>query len=163
MSFQEATDSLSVMAQNLSLAPLQEPDPVPFTFETIGWKVLAAVLIVMAAATIIALIRHYRKNRYRRQALSELNQLTSAEQLGHGLITLKRTAISIYGREQVASLTGAPWYAFLDEKTKGKTRLSSYEAQLSAYVFEEKVPAESDRKAIIEQIENWIKNHRATS
>jgi len=155
-------DSLEMKMQSLNLAPLQEPDPVGFSFETIGWKILALLLFLIASWLLLAFINRYRKNKYRRDALNQLNNTPAEERLALGLVLLKSTAIAVYGREQVASLTGAAWLEFLDLKTRGKSNFSEYHRQLGGYIFDGQLPSEADRKKIVEQIQNWISSHHVS-
>jgi hypothetical protein len=64
----------------------------------------------------------WQQNRYRREAIAELarheENLRDAARRATALVAvaelLKRTAITAFPREQVAGLTGAAWFAFLD-------------------------------------------------
>ena len=66
--------------------------------------------LVAAGFAIAAVVRHRQRNAYRREALREL---ASADARDISAI-LKRAALAAFPREQVASLSGPAWLAFLD-------------------------------------------------
>lgn len=75
-----------------------------------GWWIVAAAGLAAAAIVAAAAVARYRRNAYRREALHRLDTVDPA-----GISTvLKRAALAAWPREQVASLTGAAWLAFLD-------------------------------------------------
>jgi len=103
------------------LRDIHLPGPVPFWPPAPGWWLLA-VLVVLLLVLAGWLWKRYRRMAYRRAALLELQQLRQA--LAHGQedtpiivglsILLRRVAISRYGRQQVAALSGTAWLEFLD-------------------------------------------------
>lgn len=95
-----------------NLADLVLPPAISF------WPPAAGVWIVggtAVAAVAVACWRgwqRYRADAYLRRALVELGKVSSAEQVS---AVLKRAAMVAYGRERVASLTGAGWTSFIRE------------------------------------------------
>jgi len=91
-----------------------------------GWYILSGLLLIGFAWFGYRLLQHWMRNRYRRTALSELkllaNRIDNPEERDAGLrqipVLLKRTALSVYPRYQVASLTGTDWHQFLNSKLK---------------------------------------------
>ena len=91
-----------------------------------GWYFLSGLLLIGLAWFGYRLLQHWMRNRYRRAALSELQWLTDRldnhEERDANLrqipVLLKRTALSVYPRYEVASLTGAGWHQFLNSKLK---------------------------------------------
>ena len=81
--------------------------------QTIGWYVVLALAAVILAWQALKWYRAWRKDRYRRQALAELVN-TNPEQLS---ALLKRTALSAWPRNRIASLTGGEWLRFLNDST----------------------------------------------
>lgn len=88
-----------------------QPPPPAWTPQTIGWYVLFAFAGLLVLWILIHSIRRWLANRYRREALREL-ELLPADQFS-GL--LKRTALVAWPREKVASLSGDEWLNFLNE------------------------------------------------
>ncbi len=98
------------------------PEAVAWTPQTIGWYLLVALLVVLAAWVAVRLRRRWVADRFRRQALAELarieRDLDAPESREAALRSLpallKRTALAAAPRRQVASLAGADWLSFLD-------------------------------------------------
>ena len=113
-------------------------------------------------------------NCYRREALTELAQqetkLADANRRAAAITTiaelLKRTALSAFPRESVASLTGAAWLAFLN-RTRGRARmLSNDKGEWFERVAYEPGTAQSLDEQQIRELavfaHDWITHHRAT-
>ncbi len=89
-----------------------------------GWYYLFGILLLVVAWFVYVAIRNWNSNRYRRAALHQLRLL--AEDIGDSEkrdaalrqvpVLLKRTALSVYPRSQLASLTGKNWLDFLNSK-----------------------------------------------
>src|SRR5262249_17607722 len=82
-------------------------------------RIAIAVLLVGAIVGLWQFLRYRRANRYRREALAELARVANAgmapsECLAQLAVLLRRTALAAFPREQVASLAGPAWLAFLD-------------------------------------------------
>ena len=90
----------------------------------VGWYLLFGVLLVVLSWFTYTLIRRWINNRYRRVALQQLQLLAediqNTDNRDTGLrqipVLLKRTALSVYPRSQLASLTGRNWHDFLNSK-----------------------------------------------
>lgn len=126
---------------------LSETSP-DFTF----WILcLSALCIVIAIAYLIKyyLIRHYRHNLYRKQALKQIKRIYQ-DYLDHktnlrvylqksqGL--LKQTALTAYANQKtgdvsVASLTGSAWYDFLLKRLGQKRRKQALLGQIQIEDF----------------------------
>jgi len=134
------------------------PPPIPWWPPAPGWRWLiafAAWAIVWLAARAFS---RWRKNVYRREALALLRQpsasLASLPEL------VKRTALSAYPRESVASLTGDSWLAFLDRtgNTKAFTQGPGRRLVDLAYTPDAEMP-ESERTELVAAVGQWIERH----
>lgn len=104
-------------------------------------------------------------NRYRREALAELDRLTRTSppprQLSVNLALLvRRTALAAFPREQVAALTGAAWLSFLDG-TYGGTGFSNgpgRDLETAAY---RPSPSSDNLSPLIDLVRRWIEVHHA--
>lgn len=112
-----ARDALAGLDQ---LRELPLPAPVSYWPQTWAWALLAALLLAGGAWAAIAGWRRHRRNRYRRQALAELDRLmraAAADPLAaRGLpALLKHTAMAAQagGGPPVAALHGQDWIAYL--------------------------------------------------
>ena len=87
-----------------------------------GWYVVAAILLLLVVWFIFRSLRHRKDNRYRITALREFRTLAEDIRQGQNPDTslrqipglLKRTALSAYPRNEVASLHGEDWHRFLN-------------------------------------------------
>jgi hypothetical protein len=111
-----------------ALADIVLPEAVSLTPVTLGWKLLAGLLILALLAAAAAAYRRYRRNRYRREALAELKVLSATvggdgegkvEALRTLPVLLRRVALSADDRATVASLSGEAWLGYLDAHYPG--------------------------------------------
>lgn len=96
------------------------PAAVSWWPQTPGWWWLGAALLAFIAHRGWRALRHWYRNRYRREAAARL-QLLAESQPPAGLVPeinrlLKLTALAAYSREQVARLSGNDWVAFLNAR-----------------------------------------------
>jgi hypothetical protein len=158
------------------LKPLQElplPDTVSYTPQTIGWVLLAVMLLVALGVAIGVARRRREKQRYRRVALAELagiearlaSNQADREQRASALAAIprliKRTALAIAPREQVAALSGGEWLAFL-QRTRGRfDARSGALLALASYAPAEVVAgiSDGDAAALIDHARDWIERH----
>ncbi len=121
------------------LRDIHLPAPVSFWPPAPGWWILALLIVIMLF-TAVWLWRRHRRRAYRRMALKELHQLQQALQAGKTetsiiaelSILLRRTAISRYGRQQVAGLQGKDWLVFLDRTGRDTHFTTQGQALLNA-------------------------------
>lgn len=134
-----------------------------------GWWVLVCLMLVVIAL----LVWYWNKSpRLPRQgvldtALRELDRLPkqyakdSKILLRELSVLLRRVAISRYGREKVAGLTGAAWVDFLD-KQAGKTLFKGrFEAVLTELPYRPETQVET--AALMQAIREWIKLQQGKS
>lgn len=133
---------------------LAMPESVPFWPPAPGWWLVLALLLLLAAVVLIKLVRNYRANAYRRAALAELEQLESTVDF---VGMLKRTALSAWPREDVASLGGERWLAWL-----GETGASPVPAELQPVLLDAPYSdlGKEAPPALREFVANWIRSHR---
>ncbi len=124
------------------------------------------IALIAALAGLHRLYRRWRGNRYRREAMGELRTLREdydrhgddAQYLGEYQALLKRVALTRFSREDVASLTGESWVAFLD-RTSGSQEFSMGKGQI--LVEAEYLPEPiADVDALHELGALWIKRHQ---
>lgn len=142
---------------------LQEPEAIEFTFDAIGWSILMGIGAIGIMVFAIIRIRRYQKNKYRRAAIKTIvnHQHDNAEALVKTLsMALKRVAMNTYGREKVASLSGAHWLDFLME-TCPKTNRYDMELVLEGTYNHELIrEMDAERQNELKRsVTYWIQHH----
>lgn len=108
-----------------ALRDIHTPGMIESWPPAVGWWVLAAVLLIASIAAVIWVLRRWRANQYRREALAEMDLLLSQNKQDHQdreyLVALqqllKRVALTKFPRESVAGLYGEAWLQFLDRSS----------------------------------------------
>lgn len=148
------------------------PAPVSWWPPAPAWYwVLGLVLVLVLVLAIRALI-HWQRSCYRREALAELSRI---EQRLHSptdraaiLLALaellKRVALTAFPREQVATLTGAPWFAFLDRTASGLSFSDGLGMAWETSVYDRRAADTLDGQklqCLTWSIRHWITYHHA--
>lgn len=143
------------------LEPIVSPGALSLLPQTPGWWVLAGWLLSLVLIAIWRWRVRWLASGYRRQAQAELQKLLN-ETMAPGSASaaiasvVKRTALAAYPREQVASLSGAEWAAFLEESTGGDSKVAAGSAQLAQAAYRSDIEPEQ----IVEPARRWIERHR---
>jgi len=146
------------------------PGPVPWWPPTPGWYWMIAFVIIVLLTVLIKGFIRWQHNRYRREALAELARqeaaLENAELRSPALLALaellKCTALTAFRREQVATLTGAKWFAFLDHTARGLKFSDGLGSMLENAVYDPRAAGALDEQklhALVRAIHRWIKRH----
>jgi len=148
------------------------PQPAPYWPPAPGWYVAFACAAFVAVWFCWRLFRNWRANAYRRAALVELSRLRALIAKGERELAMrkfpeliKRTAMAVWPRKQVAPLTGCDCLQFLDKR--GNTNLfTGDDGRLladMAYAGTRKLNMITDdqMRALLQAAENWIRKHRA--
>ncbi|GGZ91717.1 DUF4381 domain-containing protein [Algibacter mikhailovii] len=152
--------------QNIELSPIITPDPIPFTMDTIGWKILFIVLACLILFIAYTYYKKYKQNAYRRTAISNIQKLmhskenTISTNIVQIMFLLKQTALQTYSRKQVASLEGENWLNFLDSKLNQAVFIK-YKTSIASAVYKGEY-TNSDSFKMDEFASNsikWIKHH----
>ena len=61
--------------QDIKLNPIITPNPIPFTIDTIGWKVLLILLFLILLFIAYRFYKNYKHNAYRRDAIYQIQNL----------------------------------------------------------------------------------------
>ena len=109
------------------LADIAMPAPMPYLPQTWGWAALAMIVMAIIGWLAWRAIRRHRANRYRREALAELNALERQlgensrrpEALAGMAALLKRVALAAWPRPEVAALSGPAWAEFVRSHSGG--------------------------------------------
>ena len=110
----------------VNLKDIHLPPPVSFWPPAPGWWILALLLISTLFIGGVWLYRKYKKSKPKTEALRILKDLQILYQNSHDELVslrnlsnlLRRTALTYYVNDTVASLQGSSWLEFLDETGK---------------------------------------------
>lgn len=151
---------------NDDIGTLIEPPPVEFTFGAPGWYVLGSLLLFSLFAITVLFVRHYRRNQYRRDALSWLAgreqhlQKTPDVLLYDATTLLKRIVMLRYGRE-FASIRGRDWIALLNSSCRS-TLFADEDADWITHALYAPggTIAGEEVQRYLNKTRTWIKRHR---
>ncbi len=124
-----SVNNLPATTTNIPTDPLGKlkdihlPDPVSWWPLALGWWVLLLLMLMIIALGIYFYIRSQQQTRQEiivEQALQHFDTLQTQSLSNKTLIIelsalLRRTAISLYGREKIANLAGKNWLLFLNQ------------------------------------------------
>ena len=133
------------------------------------WPLRMAIVLV-AVLTVLAIWRfahHYRANRYRREALSELDRMrwttdAAPDRLAAQLsLLVRRTALGAFPRETIAPLIGNAWLAFLDRSYGGDEFSRGAGRWLVSAPYQQTAPGRDELNALRGLVDRWIRVHHA--
>jgi Domain of unknown function (DUF4381) len=124
--------------------------------QTIGWYVLFGLLAALAAWLLYRAIRSWLANRYRREALREL-QLAPVGAISE---ILKRAALTVWPRQPVAFLTGHAWLQFLKESSGMDEFRWKPGSQIEEVALARERPTPSLEQDLRRVASAWIRRHR---
>ncbi len=145
------------------------PPPVSWMPQTPAWYVAAGLLILLLAWLGVRAVHSYRRNRYRRAALTELEQIRKAtlnnpEALATLPELVKRVAFQVAPREKVAALSGDSWLLFLDRSYRGTGFTTGPGRLLPAISYRGPSDITPEQAAgLMDLVATWIRRHRAVA
>ena len=136
------------------------PDAVGWWPLAPGWYVIFLGLIIAATWAALRFIQNWNNNRFRREALLELETITPSDLPS----LVKRVCLCLCQREQVASLSGEEWLRFLDQSgsTTNFTQGPGKNLLDLSYSPETSINKDSSEYSELKNcIRNWIQNAAA--
>lgn len=139
------------------------PGPVAWLPQTPGWWIVVGWLLAVLLLLAWQFARRRQRNRYRRDALTELRSIAAQTELGPAesaqriAALLKRTALAAYPRKDVAALYGRDWAQFLRESAGNDPQIAEAADLLAAAAYRPDV----DGSALTGPARRWIRLHRA--
>jgi hypothetical protein len=142
---------------------LVTPEPVSWLPQTPGWWIVLGWLVAMLLLAGRQVIRRRRRNRYRRDALAELEAIEADASIEPAVAAqriaavLKRTALVAYPRQDVAGLYGADWARFLTESADNDPQIAKAADDLAAAAYR----PDANPQVLSSPARRWIRRHRA--
>ncbi|WP_163834040.1 DUF4381 domain-containing protein [Spartinivicinus ruber] len=146
------------------LAPLAQPEPISQWPMAPGWWLLAALILLIAGFASYKFYRRRMQRRYRQQASQLLDNYWQTYQRQQNLAAfitacnqlLKQVAITAYGRNRVAALTGQAWQQFLlAHQPSNAVQLPDDFFGISQYQAQPNIPADKLKDFTY----RWINHH----
>jgi len=137
------------------LHDLALPPAVPWWPPGPGWYVVIGVLLAGAVLLVFRTAARHRANAYRRAALRELAVAPDAANIAE---LLRRTALAIAPRNEIAEKTGAAWLDWLAQHCPDLPS-DVVRRQLTSGIYERPV-ANDDISALRQYAARWIAKHR---
>ena len=157
-----------------NLYDIVAPGPVSWWPPAPGWYVIGVILVCLIGLALGHTVRQRRRNRFRREALAELDQILASmgdsRQKISALRTLpglvKRTALAGFDRQYVAQLSGTAWLEFLNQ-TGSTDRFTKKPGSLLgelSFQKEEQLEAlpEESVQQLLRLVRQWIKRHQTS-
>ena len=157
---------MSVDNPLVNLKDIHLPPPVSFWPPAPGWWILAVLLISSLFFGGVLFYRRHKKRKPKTEALRILKDLQILYQNSQDEMVslrnlsnlLRRTALTFYDNDEVASLQGSSWLEFLDKTGKTKEFSQGAGKVLGNEEFQQKV--NPDMTALFLLVKNWISSSR---
>lgn len=151
------------------LVETQAPEAISWLPQTLGWKLLAGIALLLLIIKSYQLYQGYQRNAYRREALAWLKRCQQTDSLDLYMqlpSLLRETALSAYKRTEITQLTGSQWEHWLDQQcqqTSFSTSCPNILHQLSYMPINSHDVHTEQYQVLLEQIRLWIKHHRRSN
>lgn len=132
------------------------PPAVPWWPLAPGWYLVIALALVAAAWMTHRALKHWQSNAYRREAARELASLESSAAIAE---LLRRTALAIAPRSEIAEKTGTAWLDWLTAQFP-EPMPDTVRTQLTVGVYNPS-PAKQEFSALRDYATRWIKFHHS--
>ena len=157
---------MSIENPLVNLKDIHLPPPVSFWPPAPGWWILAVLLITSLFFGGVWFFRRYKKRKPKTEALRILKDLQILHQNSQDEVAslrnlsnlLRRTALTFYDNDEVASLHGSSWLEFLDKTGKTKEFSKGAGKVLGNEVFQQIV--NPDMNALFPLVKKWISSSR---
>ena len=153
-----ASKTVAIYEDAANLANLHDivmPEPVSWWPLAPGWLLGAACLLLVLLYHVWRSWKTWRANAYRREALRQAGKATSLAEIG---AILRRCALVLAPRDEVASLQGEAWPAWLRQRAPGWQEGELTEALASSLYSPE--ASTIDLEALRSRAVDWISTHR---
>ena len=157
---------MSVENPLVNLKDIHLPPPVSFWPPAPGWWILAVLLISSLFFGGVWFYRRHKKRKPKNEAFRILKDLQILYQNSQDEVALlrnlsnllRRTALTFYDNDEVASLQGSSWLEFLDKTGKTKEFSQGAGKVLGNEVFQQKI--NPDMNALFPLVKKWISSSR---
>lgn len=141
------------------------PDAVSWWPQAPGWRYVGILLLILLGWYAWRRVRHWLRNRYRREALRALDGLEREHRQQASLLVplsrlLKATALQMAPREEVAALSGEAWPLWLNIQVKQPVFTDTSCRLLSVTQYQSSTSADPDEIAeLFRNARTWLIRH----
>jgi hypothetical protein len=139
------------------------PTAISWWPQTTGWWFVAAGLGGLALYKGWKHLRHWYRNRYRREATARLQSLAekgdNTDIVSEINRVLKLTALVAYSREQVARLSGDEWVGFLNRHCSASPFSADLGRLLALAPYKAETVNGSTGQQLLDASLTWVKKH----
>ena len=150
---------------NSALAPFNEPEIIVEMNhwpQTWGWYVLVTLGVIWILNKLLARLKGWWRNRYRREALSRLRGIASMptpERTVAANELLKIVGVYVYGRELLATISDRDWYDLLNASIDVPVFTDALQSSMSAALYRGQELTAAEAAAYLAAIDYWLKTH----
>ena len=139
------------------------PGGISWLPQTMGWLWLGLAMLALALHYGWRVLKHWYRNRYRREALLRLRALANKNDPGEIIADINRvlkiTAVVAYSRANVAKLSGQPWVDFLNRQCE-QPPFSGEQMELLASAVYRRQETGSQHSQLLQASALWVEQHR---
>ncbi|MCB1676591.1 MAG: DUF4381 domain-containing protein [Halioglobus sp.] len=140
------------------------PPAVNWLPQTAGWWWLGGAVLVFIAWRAWRCLRHWYRNRYRREAAARLRALSptagTAVRIEDINRLLKLTALVAYPRGTVARLSGEQWVDFLNRQCQSPPFSPQQTRLLALGAYRDQALDTTCARALLDASLAWVREHR---
>ncbi len=149
-----------MQAQQLSLRDIHLPETIGWWPPAIGWWISALLMIMLITIAILLYKRITRKTAVKTAkkillSIKQNSSLADKEKLVALSELMRRVAVSLSPRKEIASLTGQAWLDYLDGTVKGAPFSSGVGTALADH-YKKECPDDLDINRLIVLCEQWL-------
>lgn len=151
-----------MQSTELPLKDIHLPEAIGWWPPAIGWWLLAVFIPLLIVFLYWFYKRLTRKTALKTAkknlaAIRESSSLDNGQKLRELSMLIRRVAISINPRIEVASLTGRQWLAFLDKSVSGSPFSEGHGQLLANAPYRNASPSELETAQLISLCADWLK------
>ncbi len=151
------------MDQLKDLKDIHLPDPVSFWPPAPIWYLVAALALFALIAIVYFIWKRQRNKRLQKRALKELEKIEQYKNPTKKILQLsellRRVAIKVYSRQEVAGLSGKAWLQLLDQGLKTNEFTAGVGNIISTIPYQ-KIPSKNlsttQIKALLALTKKWL-------
>jgi hypothetical protein len=141
------------------------PSDISWLPQTAGWYWVGAAALIFSLRYGWQRLRHWYRNRYRREATARLENLAQSSEQVNFLVELnqllKLTALAAFSRERVARLHGRAWVNFLNQQCVAAPFSEDLGQLLAVGAYSNAAIEEDTRQHLLAACRHWVVEHQS--